>query len=152
MSLSLTKSVLVTQASRSESRKAKTQIFLKTLFSYLAQHRGSPDLQIVNFSGLQSASTVVADAPCRLYALFLKKPTGSTVSVYAKVTDDAATASVGTNSVTQILPGAEEQTLIYPDGLPFENGVVLRADTDPDSAAAPAAADRPSGFAIIGGA
>lgn len=152
MALSLTNSVLVTQASRSESRKAKTQLFLKQLYSYLAQHKGSPDLQLVPFSALTSGSTVVADAACKLYALFLKKPTGSTVSVYAKVTDDEATASVGTNSITQILPTTAEETLIYPDGLSFANGITLRADTDPTAAAAPAAADQPSGFAIIGGA
>lgn len=152
MALSLTKSVLVTQASRAESRKAKTQLFLQQLFQYLSQHKGSPDLQIVNFSGLQSASVVVADAPCRLYGLFLKKPTGSTVSVYAKATDDEATASVGTNSITQLLPAEAEQLLTYPDGLPFEAGIVVRADTNPFTAGAPNAADRPSGFAIIGGA
>jgi hypothetical protein len=152
MTLSLTNSVLVTQASRSESRRAKTQLFLKQLYSYLAQHKGSPDLQIVNFSALTSASVVVADVPCKLYALFLKKPTGSTVSVYAKATDDELTASVGTNSITQILPVAVEETLIYPDGLAFAAGIVMRADTSPIAAGAPNAADRPSGFAIIGGA
>lgn len=149
MALSLRNPVLAKQQVLAESRKPKIQLMLKTLFSYLAQHKGNPDIQVVAFSDLQGTASVIADAPCKLMALYVKKPAGSTTAAFVKGSDSSATASATAPALSIELPTNQEELLAFPDGLPFGTGLVLRSDTAADGSTASSAADRSSGFAII---
>lgn len=149
MALSLQNPLLVFQKLLAETRKPKIQLLAKTLKSYLVQHRGNPDLQIVFFSGLSSGSTVIADAACKLVGLYVKKPTGSTTSAFVKGTDDEATASATAPAVSVELRTNQEEFLVFPDGIPMASGLTLRADTTAAGSTGSVTADQPTGFAII---
>ncbi len=149
MALSLRNPLLVKQAVRAQSRKAKVQLFLKELFSYLAQHRGNPDLQLVAINGASSTSIVIADAPCKLMALYLKKPAGSATPAFIKASDDTTTASATAPALSIELPSNQEEILIFPDGLPFGTGLALRSDTTAAGSTGSVTADQSSGWAII---
>lgn len=149
MALSLQNPVLVKQKVLLDTRKPKIQLLGKALFSYLAQHKGNPDLQIVPFATLSSGSTVIADAACKLVGLYVKKPTGSTTSAFVKGTDDEATASATAPAVSVELRTNQEEFIIFPDGLPMASGLALRSDTTAAGSTGSSAADQPSGFALI---
>lgn len=152
MALSLEGINLTKQRARAETRKPKIQAILKALFSYLAQHKGNPDLQFTAFSALSTTSVVVADAACKLYALFVKKPSGSTTSAFVQVTDHASAGATASADLRIIAQNANEEILIFPDGLSMANGVTLLSTTTNSGATGTAAADQCSGFGIVGGA
>jgi hypothetical protein len=127
MAVSLEGINLTKQRARAETRKPKIQLLLKTLFSYLAQHKGNPDLQFVAFSGLTSTDVVVADAACKVYAQYMKKPSTSSTAAFVK------------------------DLLIFPDGKSMANGYTLISNTTSGGGTGTAAADQCSGFVIIGG-
>lgn len=149
MALSLQNPVLVKQKALLDTRKPKIQAIGKALFSYLAQHKGNPDLQLVPFSGLSSGSTVIADAACKLVGLYIKKPTGSTTAAFVKVTDDETTASATAPALSIELPTNQEEFLVFPDGIPFGNGIAARSDDSAAGSTGSVTADQSSGFAII---
>ena len=150
MALSLSGINIAKQKAIAEIRRPKIQAGLKALFSYLVQHKGSPDLQFVAFSALSSGSTVIADAACKLYAVFAKSPSASTAS-YLKATDDETTASATAFELGAKIPAGKEELFVYPDGLSMASGVALRADTTMAGSTG-SATDGPSGFVIVGGA
>jgi len=149
MALSTQNPVLVKQKAEAGNRKPKITLQLKTLFSYLAQHGGNPDLQLVPFAVLSATASVIADAACKLRAHYLKKPVGSTVSAFIKGTDDDVTASATAPAISIELPTNQEEILLFPDGIPFSDGLVLISNTTAAGSTASAAADGASGFAII---
>jgi hypothetical protein len=151
MALSLESANLTKQRARAETRKPKIQAALKMLFSYLAQHKGNPDLQFTAFSALATTSVVIADAACRLYALYVKKPSGSTTASFVGITDDDTTASTSSAEMRLYLPTNNEEILIFPDGIPMTTGVVIGSTTTAAGATGSAAADQAAGFGIVGG-
>jgi hypothetical protein len=118
-----------------------------------AEHLKNIQLQVVAISGLDSADVVVADAACKLYLLAVKKPAGSTTTVYLKGSDHAS--AQGANAeLGLILVGSDTNwhTIFDPQGLPFGTGLTLDAHTTSSGTTKSAAADAPVGFAIIGAA
>ena len=151
MALSLSDINLVRQRTFGETRKPKVQAILKALFSYLAQHKGSPDLQIVAFADLTSGTgTAIADAACRVHAIFVKKPSASTVSAYFKGSDSPTTASATAPEFSMVIPSANEDIVVFPDGLSMANGFAIRSDTTAAGSTGSVAADQPDGFVIVG--
>jgi hypothetical protein len=119
------------------------------LFSHLAQHAGSPDLQFVPIDTLDGTTSVIADAPCKLRALYLKKPAGSTTAAFIKASDHASAASATAPALSIELPTNNEEILLFPNGLPFGTGLSMISNTTATDTTASAAADQASGFAII---
>jgi|MudIll2142460700_1097286.scaffolds.fasta_scaffold1203888_1 hypothetical protein len=126
--------VKVKQKVLAEIRKAHVQGFLKTLFSYLAQHKGNPDLGFINIGTVTSASTYTTALTGTLYGLILKNL--DSTAAYVKVDH---TASVAATSPTQIhhLPASQQMVVAFPDGLSLAYGFGIRADTTAATAAAP---------------
>lgn len=152
MALSLEGINLTKQRARAEIRSPHIALLLKTLFSYLAQHKGNPDLQFTAYSSLSTTDVVIADAACRLYALYVKKPATSTTAAYVGITNHASTGSTAAATMRLYLPTSNEELLIFPDGLAMSAGVTIISATAPSGATGSSAADQSSGFGIVGGA
>ncbi len=152
MALSLENANIVRQRVLAETRKPKTQAVLKALFSYLSQHKGSPQLQFVSFAALEATSVVIADAPCKLYAIYTKKPSASTVTAFFKLTDHASTGSGTAEDVKYPLKTNAEDLVCFFDGLAMAAGVTLLSHTTSDGTTLTAAADRADGWVIVGAA
>lgn len=150
MALSLQAANLVRQKTYAETRKPKIQAALKALFSYLAQHAGSPDLQLIPFENLTSGTGVaIADAACKVRAIYAKKPSGSTTASYFKGSDSPTTASATAPEVLTVLPTSNEEIIVFHDGLAMANGFAIRADTAAAGSTGSGAADQPDGFVIV---
>lgn len=122
----------------------------KWLFSWFAQFAGSPDLQIVEFAALSSTEVVIADAACRLYAIFLMKATAT--ATYTKATDNATTSSDADSEVRIKQAGAGNETLAaWPQGLAMANGITMQGNTAPSTGTG-SGADGANGFVVLGGA
>ena len=157
MALSLEAANLVAQKAKlSAPRAAKVQLGIKGILSYIAQHKGSPNLQFVNFTQLTSGSTVIADAACKLYAFFVSRPSSSTLSAFVKLTDHASAAQhAGDQDFTFKVPASAVQNELYvwPDGFSLSNGLTITSDSSASTSSVDATTtSRPSGWAIVGGA
>lgn len=150
MALSLEAPNAVRQRALAEIRKPKTQAVLKALFSYLAQHKGAPQLQFVSFAALAGTDVVIADAACKVYAIFTKKPAASTVAALFKLTDHATTGSGTAETVKFPMYTNAEDCVVFFDGLAMANGVTLLSHTTSDGTTATSAADRADGFVVVG--
>jgi hypothetical protein len=155
MALTLASQLSVRQKALETTRAAASQAQLRTLFSYLSQHKPGIELQFVPVSGLDSADVVVADVACRLYALFLRKPTSSATTAYVKGSDHAS--AQGANAELGIMflgtgGGGQEACQCYPAGLMFGTGLTLDCHTTSSGTTKSDAADAPVGFAIVGSA
>lgn len=128
--------------------KPYLQLAYQQLFSWFAQFAGSPDLQIVEFAALSSTEVVIADAPCKLHALFLMKATAT--ATYTKLTDNATTSSDTAADIVLKMAGAGNETLlVYPQGLALANGATMQGNTTADAGTG-SAADGANGFAVVG--
>jgi hypothetical protein len=157
MALTLEAANLVAQKAKlSNPRAAKVQLGIKNLLSYISQHKGSPNLQFVNFTQLTSASTVIADAACKVYGVFVSRPSTSTQSGYLKLTDDETTATAsGPNFAQFKVPAAVTVNDLYtwPDGFSLAAGLAITFDVDATTAAVESTTvSRASGWVILGGA
>lgn len=155
MALSLTDAVFAKQRALADTRKPKIQAFLKALFSYFSQHLPRKQFQFVAFSQLTSGSTVIADAACKLYAIYVTRPSTSTQSNFLKVTDDESTAqnAGNQNHMFEISSGARSELFCWPDGQPMAAGVVITADTSAStSSVETTTTSRLSGWVIVGAA
>lgn len=113
----------------------EARFLIQQLFQTLAQIRGNPDLQFVAIDNSGTTDQVVADAPCKLYALVLK---GGSAGGDYRSADHASSAATPTTTI----PVAISEQVVYttPAGKSFTTGLTV------DFSAANAA----SGFAIIG--
>lgn len=150
MALTLERALLTRQRCLAFTRKPKVQMGLKALFSYLDQHKRDPDLQFSTFSALTAADQVAADAACKVYAIYIAKPSGSTVASYFKGTNHASTGSATASDFTLLLPTNNIELITFPDGLAMSAGFTLNSHTTADGSSGTVAADRPSGFVIVG--
>ena len=99
-----------------------------TLFSWLSQQGGNPDLQVVEHDALSDTDVVIADAPCHLVAWFQQKATAT--ATFSKATDSATTGSDAASELRVWLSGANNIVgLIYPKGQPFANGITCQGTT-----------------------
>jgi hypothetical protein len=105
------------------------------LKQYLAQNKRNPDLKFcpvdgtVNSSdGGNTASQVLVDAACTLYAIYLVKK-GSTETIF-KWTNHATTAATdGTQDGAICATVAGDVAEIYPDGRALSAGLTVTEDT-----------------------
>lgn len=154
MALSLGDINQVKEQARGEARKPGVSAALRSLFTYM-QQIGNPDLQIVFFSGLNAADKVIADVGCKLYALFMLKPTASTTDAWLKGSNHATTAAANGDVVAYLRGtsgGGRSYCPCFHDGLPLATGLTLGSHTTVNGNTKSAAADAPTGFAIIGAA
>lgn len=130
---------------------------LKALFLHLAANKGNPDLKIVYIdggatasNGGNTASQVVSDSACNIYAMFLKK-TGATATSF-KVTNHGSTAATdGTQEFGYILTVAGECNMfLFPDGHAMSTGCVYTEDTTATGSTLNLLANRIDGFIIVG--
>lgn len=152
MALSLTSANLVKQKALAETRRPHVQGALKWLFSYLAQHKKSPDLQFVAFDELDADETVIADAACRIYALFMSVPSTSDAATYVKITDHATTSSDAASEFRFEMGGngAQQEVMIWHNGTPMGSGATMQGNTTANGGTASDAADGCTGFVILG--
>ncbi len=155
MALSTEDANLVRQKCRAATRKPKVQLGLKALFTYIAQHLGSPNLQLVPFTEISSAATgsavVMADVACKLYGLFVQSPSGASNKSFLKLTDDETTASGTAFELGVGITATKQEFLWWGDGKAFANGIAVMGNTAIDGSTGSSAADRLSGFLIVGG-
>lgn len=154
MALSLEGVLVVKQKSRFDSRKAGVTESLRALWAYLP-YLGNPDLQLVAYSGLETADAVIADAACKVHAIYVKKPTASTVDAWLKGSDHASAAAANGDVVVKLIGtggGGREYCPVFADGLPMGTGFTLGSHTTVNGAVKSAAADAATGFVIIGAA
>jgi len=128
------------------------------LKAHLAQVKKNPDLQIVRIQGgsIDDASgQILADTPCKLYGVYLKKAATGT-DVFTQIIDDATDDSLAAvTSIVAVLPltqSSEQVALFYPNGLAMSTGVVAKAYNEFDGVTDSSASDTPDGFIIIGAA
>lgn len=138
-------------------RNAGVFYALKALFLHLAANKGNPDLLFVPIDGTvsasdggASASQVLADGPCTLYAIYLKK--NGSVAVSIKASNNATTAGTdGTQALGYILTTANEEDLfLFPTGKAFSAGFTVTENTTATGSTLTLNANRADGFAILG--
>lgn len=145
---------LVKQRTRWDARKPGVSEGLRSLWKHMEQ-LGNPDLYFEAFSGLDSADQVISDSACKLYALFVKKPTASTVDAWMKGSDHATVAAAAADVTAKLVGtagGGREYVLVFHDGLKLATGLTLGCHTTVNGNTKSAAADAATGFAIIGAA
>lgn len=128
---------------------------LKALKEKLASTGGNPNLQIVPIVATDvddASGAILADVPCKLYAVFVKK-LATAGDIFLHILDDAADdTGIATDTRLMIgLVGSGEQAVAsYPAGAAMAAGVVAKSYTEPDGVTDSAATDTPNGFVIIG--
>lgn len=125
---------------------------LSTLFQELAQKKGNPDLQVVEFDLQTSAASdaVIADAACTIYGIFAKKSSTAT-GAWLKGSDHATVASSTAAEFMQELNAASQEIAAFsPLGFVQGTGWTLGADTTASGTTNSTAGDGPKGFVILG--
>lgn len=128
---------------------------LKALFLHLAANKGNPDLQYVNVDGTlsssdggNSASQVLVNGACTLYAVYLRK-TGTTEVVF-KLSNNASTAATdGTQDGAIALTAAGSVVEVYPDGRALSTGLTVTENTTRTGSTLTLKANRADGFVIV---
>lgn len=152
MALTLEGTLAIVRRTRYESRKPGVAEALRSFFQHLAQ-LGNPDLQLVAYSGLNAADKVIADVACKVYAIFIQKPTASTTNVWFKGSDHATVAAANGDFTTFLVGtngGGRQYCPVYHDGLPMTTGFTLGSHTTVNGNTKSASADAPTGFVIVG--
>jgi len=147
---------LVRQKTRMATRNPGVYYALKALFLHLAANKGNPDLTYINIDpyanasdGTNSDNQVMAAAATTLYAVYIKKGTGSTAN-YFKMTNHATT---GTTDGTQdfgykISTALEENLWLFPNGHSLSAGLTISQNTAATGATNSLLIDCCSGFVI----
>lgn len=142
----------VFRKARGDSRAVGVAEALRSLSKHM-QSLNNPDLQLVEFSGLETADKVVADVGCKLFAVYMKKPTGSTTDAWLKGSNHATTAAANGDLVVYLRGtsgGGRSYCPVFHDGLLLGTGLTLGAHTTVNGSVKSLVADAPTGFAIIG--
>lgn len=107
------------------------------------------DMQLVPFGNL-TGDTVVADAACKVYAVYLKKQATAT-DAYFKMVNHATTAAGTTFELALGLPGSgDECMLLFPKGIAYGTGITLVSSTTDAGGTDSTSGDGPDGFVLIG--
>lgn len=128
----------------------------KDLFLHLAMNKGNPDLFFMNIDGAvnssdggNTASQVMVNAACTLYAVFLRKR-GATETIL-KVTNHASTGTTdGTQDLAFALTVAGTEVAIYADGRAYATGLTIGENTTRTGSTLTLLANRIDGFIIVG--
>ena len=116
--------------------------------------KGNNDLKIIPVSDadfVTAGGTVLADAACTVYFIYLKKGTTATdayVKFYANATDD--TTAADERITLPILEASESVVLCSPQGLTFATGVVGTSHTTSNGTTDSTSGDVADGFLIVG--
>jgi hypothetical protein len=130
------------------------QMLFRSFKSWLMQHKQGPQLQFVPFdrttngSNGGNATAVIVAGAARLYAIYGKKYTGTTLSYLGA--SNHATAMQAEHIVN--LSGAEagtEVSCLWSGGLPFATGIVISGVTAYNGTTQSLIVDSWDGFAII---
>lgn len=129
---------------------------VKALFLHLAANKGNPDLffkaidgNVGASDGGNTASQVLVDAACTLYAVFLRKK-GSTETIL-KGSNNATTAGTdGTQDLAFALTVAGTEVVVYPDGRALSAGLTVTTNTTRTGSVLTLLANRIDGFVIVG--
>lgn len=124
----------------------------RDLKQYLETAKGRPLLQFVPISNL-IGDTVVADAACTIYAIYLKKQATST-SAFVKANDSATTAG-GANGAAmtdtfELNASGLERVSIEPGGRAMGSGITIASETTGAGGTDTTTGDGPNGFVILG--
>ncbi len=152
MALSLGDINAVFRRARAESRSVGVANAIRGLSAHM-QVLGNPDLQFVAFSGLETTDAVIANVGCKLYQVYARKPTGSTVDSWLKGSNHATVAAANGDIVVYFRGtsgGGRAYAPTFHDGLPLGTGLTLGAHTTVNGSSKSLVADAPTGFAIIG--
>ncbi len=152
MALSLGDINAVFRRARADSRAVGVAEALRSLSKHM-QQLGNPDLSLVEFSTLGSTDKVVADAACKVFAIYMKKPAPSTTDAWLKGSNHATVAAANGDFVTYLRGtsgGGRSYCPVYHDGLPMGTGFTLGCHTTVNGNTKSAAADAATGFVIIG--
>jgi len=125
---------------------------LRGLFKHMNDVLKNPDLQFVAFEHAGS-DIVIADAACKLYFVVAVKPAASTTNAWMKISDHATVCAAAGDVVIPLVGtggGGKAQTACFPDGCPMANGITTASHTAVDGSTDSSAADRSTGFFIIG--
>jgi hypothetical protein len=153
MALTLEAIANVKRRCLAEAKGVGTQAALRMLFEVLNDKHKNPDLKIAFFSTLTSADKVVSDSPCKVFAVFGKKPAASTTDAWLKGSDHATVAAANGDFVAKFVGtggGGKEHCVTFPDGLPMATGFTLGCHTTVNGNTKSATADDVTGFAIVG--
>ena len=153
MAQTLENALNVKKKALGDTRTAASQALLRTLFSYLAQHKPGVDLQFVAISGLDTADVVLSDVAGRLYCVLLRKPAASTTNAWAKISNHATTAAAnGENTYFLVGTGGGGQEICecHPNGQIFTTGMTIGSHTANNGNTKSNIADAPVGFGIVG--
>jgi hypothetical protein len=129
---------------------------LKALRLHLAANKLNPDLSFTVIDGYTNASDgtnsndqVIAAAAATLYAIYLKKRTGSVAS-YVKFTNHATTAVTngGADLSYCITTAAEEDLFTWPAGHAMSAGITVSQDTSGTGSTCSLLKDTCDGFVI----
>ena len=126
---------------------------LRKLKERLATVGGNPNLAFVTISDL-TADVVGVDAPCKLFAVFLKKQATGTDAFYNVFDDATNDATAGDARISIGLVTASEQSLFtHPTGFDLAAGFVHGSYTaliGSNGSTPSTTGDGPNGFAIVG--
>ena len=117
------------------------------------QSLSNPDLQFVVISGLAAADKVIADVACKVFAIFMIKPTASVTDAWLKGSDHATVAAANGDFVTKLLGtggGGRSYAVVYADGLPMGTGFTVGCHTTVNGNTKSNVADAATGWAIVG--
>lgn len=148
--LTLEDPLFVKQRALVETRKIGAQGVLRALFEHMVG-KLAVELQFVPFDQTGNADSVIADVACKLYAIYAKKPSGSSTDAWLKGSDHATVAAANGDIVVK-LSAAAEHALVFPDGLALATGLTIASHTAVDGSTDSDDADAPGGFCIIGAA
>ncbi len=127
---------------------AATGLLGVEFFSFLAQQGGMPDLQVVEFGPLIGTTTVIANAPCKLYAVIMRKLT--TVAASFKLTDDATTGSSTAFALGNTQTEIKTESFYAAKGKPMANGIAVLSNTTMAGNTTSAAGDGAAGVVLLG--
>lgn len=119
-------------------------------FIWLSGQKGHQDMQVVEFTNLTGTDTVIADAPCTLLAVLLKKAT--TTAAYFKGSDSATTASSTAAELMARQNAVGVVGLFCPTGLAMANGFTIQSDTTASGNTGSSAGDGASGVVLLAAA
>ena len=153
MALTLESINLVKQRTRWQTLNAPGAVeALRSLWQHMEQ-KGNPDLQFVKFEKATTNDVVLADVPCRIYAIYYKKPAASTTASWMKISDHATVCSTTGDIEIPLAAAAaagKEGCVVFHDGLSMAIGATWATHTALAGNTDSNAADTPAGFVIVG--
>lgn len=122
---------------------------IKTFFETIGQLKNNPNLAVVEFDELSDTDVVLADAPAKLYAIYIQKDT-ATLS-FSKFHDHATTMDDDASTFREPLQRIGDAFKSLPSGYALAAGLVAQGTTAAETGTG-SASNGARGFVIIGAA